>query len=103
MSKIRWGILGTGRIAGVFAEGLRSAEDAELVAVGSRTAEAAEEFGQRFGAARFHGSYAALAEDAGVDAIYIATPHTLHKQNTLLCLAAGKPVLCEKPFAINAG
>jgi predicted dehydrogenase len=102
MSKIRWGILGTGRIAGVFAEGLRSAEGAELVAVGSRTSAAAEAFAQRFGAARSHGSYAALAEDAEVDAIYVATPHTLHKENTLLCLAAGKPVLCEKPFAINA-
>lgn len=103
MEKIRWGILGTGRIAGVFAEGLRAVDDAELVAVGSRTAEAAQAFGTRFGAARAHPSYEALANDPEVDAIYVATPHTLHKDNTLLCLAAGKPVLCEKPFAINAG
>jgi predicted dehydrogenase len=103
MSKLRWGILGTGRIAGIFAEGLRSVDDAELVAVGSRTDAAARAFGQRFGVARCDASYAALANDPDVDAIYVATPHTLHKQNTLLCLAAGKPVLCEKPFAINAG
>jgi dihydrodiol dehydrogenase / D-xylose 1-dehydrogenase (NADP) len=103
MRKLRWGILGTGRIAGVFAEGLRSIDDAALMAVGSRTDAAAQAFGQRFGAARWHGSYAALANDPDVDVIYVATPHTLHKENTLLCLAAGKPVLCEKPFAINAG
>src|SRR5215211_5790497 len=103
MSKLRWGILGTGRIAGIFAEGLQSVEDAELVAVGSRTDAVAQAFGRRFGAARSHASYAALANDPDVDVIYVATPHTLHRENTLLCLAAGKPVLCEKPFAINAG
>src|SRR5262245_39019439 len=102
MHKLGWGILGTGRIAGVFAEGLRSVDDAELVAVGSRTDAAAQAFGQRFGTERWYGSYAALASDPEVDVIYVATPHTLHKENTLLCLAAGKPVLCEKPFAINA-
>lgn len=103
MRKLRWGILGTGRIAGIFAEGLRSVDDAELVAVGSRTDAAAQAFGQRFSATRSHGSYAALANDPDVDVIYVATPHTLHKQNALMCLAAGKPLLCEKPFAINAG
>ena len=102
MGSIRWGIMGTGNIAGVFATGLRSTADAELVAVGSRTAASAQAFGQRFGAARCHASYEALANDPEVDVIYIATPHTLHRDNTLLCLAAGKPVLCEKPFAINA-
>ena len=60
MSKLRWGILGTGRIAGIFAEGLRSVDDAELAAVGSRTDAAAQAFGRRFGAARSHASYAAL-------------------------------------------
>ena len=103
MSKIRWGILGTGRIAGVFAEGLRSAADAELVAVGSRTAAAAEQFAGRVGAARAHASYADLASDPDVDAIYVATPHPFHKENSLLCIEAGKAVLCEKPFALNAG
>lgn len=102
MTKTRWGILGTGNIASQFARGLAVMDDAELVAVGSRTAESAHEFGERFGARNRHGSYAELAGDPDVEAIYIATPHPLHKDNTLLCLAAGKAVLCEKPFAINA-
>jgi predicted dehydrogenase len=103
MSTFRWGILGTGNIAGKFAEGLSALDDVELVAVGSRTAEAAVAFGERYGVPRRHASYADLANDPEVDAIYVATPHTFHKENTLLCLEAGKPVLCEKPFAINAG
>jgi predicted dehydrogenase len=103
MSTFRWGILGTGNIAGQFARGLAALDAAALVAVGSRTAAAADAFGERFGVPRRHAGYADLANDSEVDAIYIATPHTLHKENTLLCLEAGKPVLCEKPFAINAG
>lgn len=99
---IRWGILGTGRIAGLFAQGLAAVPDAALVAVGSRTAEGADAFGERFGVPRRHGSYEALANDPGVDVIYVATPHPRHCENTLLCLRAGKAVLCEKPFAINA-
>lgn len=100
--KIRWGILSTGKIAHAFAAGLRSLPDAELVAVGSRSREAAEAFGQRFGVPHRHATYAALARDPDVDVIYIGTPHTFHKENTLLCLEQGKAVLCEKPFAINA-
>lgn len=102
MHPIRWGILGTGSIAAQFARGLAELNDASLVAVGSRTADAAAAFAQTFGVARSHASYAALANDPDVDVIYIATPHSLHKENTLLCLEAGKAVLCEKPFAINA-
>jgi predicted dehydrogenase len=102
MTKTRWGILGTGNIASQFARGLATLDDAELVAVGSRTAASAAAFGERFSAPRRHGSYAALASDPAVDAIYVATPHPLHHDNTLMCLEAGKAVLCEKPFAINA-
>ena len=99
--KIRWGILGTGNIAHQFARGLTVVDDAELVAVGSRTQEGANKFGDEFSAPRRHASYEALANDAGVDAIYIATPHPFHKENSILCLNGGKAVLCEKPFAIN--
>lgn len=99
---VRWGILGTGRIAGVFAEGLSYLDDAQLVAVGSRNAESAATFGDRFGIPRRHTSYEALAADPEVDIIYVATPHALHRENSLLCLNHGKPVLCEKPFTINA-
>ena len=102
MNKTRWGILGTGRIAGKFAEGLAKLEDADLAAVGSRSAAAAETFGERYDVPRRHASYAALADDPDVDVIYVATPHTYHKENSLLCLQAGKAVLCEKPFTINA-
>jgi predicted dehydrogenase len=99
---IRWGILSTGSIAHKFAEGLAALDDAELAAVGSRRAETAEEFAQEFNIPRSHSSYADLAADPGLDVIYVATPHVCHRENTLLCLRAGKAVLCEKPFAINA-
>ena len=100
--KIRWGILGTGNIAHQFARGVSVLTDAELVAVGSRSQETADAFGDEFGVDRRHPSYEALANDPGVDAIYISTPHSLHRENSLLCLNAGKAVLCEKPFMINA-
>jgi predicted dehydrogenase len=99
---IRWGILGTGWIASEFAQGLAELPDAELVAVGSRTEGAANRFADRFQAPRRHSSYQALAEDPDIDVIYVATPNPLHREHCLLCLSAGKPVLCEKPFALNA-
>lgn len=99
--KTRWGILGTGRISRTFAEALAVIPEAELVAVGSRTKEAAEGFAAKYKVARAHASYEALARDAGVEAVYIGTPHNLHCENTILCLEAGKAVLCEKPFAIH--
>ena len=103
MEKIRWGILGTGRIAGDFATGLGEEEDAEVVAVGSRAQATADAFGQRFDIPNRHPTYDALAADPDVDIIYVATPHPLHKENTITCLRAGKAVLCEKPFAMNSG
>jgi predicted dehydrogenase len=99
---IRWGILATGAIARDFAQGLAILPDADLVAVGSRAQETADRFGDEYGVLRRYGSYEALARDPDVDVAYIATPHNLHRDNTLLCLSAGKAVLCEKPFAINA-
>ncbi len=99
---IRWGILGTGAIAHKFATGLGDLPDVELLAVGSRTQDSADAFADEFKIERRYSSYEALAKDADVDAIYISTPHPFHKENTLLCLANGKAVLCEKPFAINA-
>jgi len=99
---LRWGILATGRIARKFATGLQDAEGAELVAVGSRTQQKANAFADEFDIPRRHGSYEALAGDADVEAIYVATPHPMHKDAAILCLEAGKAVLCEKPFAVNA-
>ena len=97
----RWGILGTGNIAKQFARGLQSVPNAKLVAVGSRTLESAKTFAGEFTANRAHGTYEALAADPEIDAIYIATPHPLHRDNALLCLNHGKAVLCEKPFTVN--
>jgi predicted dehydrogenase len=98
---IRWGILGTGKIAKAFATALRETPDAKLVAVASRAVDSATKFGQEYGAERFHGSYQALADDPDVDVIYIGTPHPMHHENALMCLNGGKAVLVEKSFTMN--
>ena len=100
--KIRWGIIGLGKIAHKFATDLLTVEDAELYAVASRTQEKADEFSEKYGAAKAYDNYNDLAHDSNVDAVYIATPHSFHKENTMLCLKNGIAVLCEKPFAMNA-
>ena len=101
MQKIRWGILGCGRIARKFASDLRYVDDAELVAVGSRSKESAELFISEYPARFIHYSYEALVQNSEVDVIYIASPHSLHYDHTLLCLNHHKAVLCEKAFALN--
>jgi predicted dehydrogenase len=100
---VRWGVVGPGEIAAGFAEAMRSVQDGEIVAVASRSAERAAAFGDRFGIARRYGDYAALAADPDVDVVYVATPASRHEQDTLALLEAGKHVLCEKPFALDAG
>jgi predicted dehydrogenase len=99
---MRWGIIGTGFIANQFAEGLAVLPLAELVAVGSRAAQTANNFADKFNVPHRYDSYQALADDPDVDVVYVSTPHSLHKENSMLCLDAGKAVLCEKPFTINA-
>ncbi len=98
---IRWGILGTGKIAHAFASALKDTPDAVLAAVASRSSEAAQAFGAQYGAARTFGSYEALASAPDIDIVYIATPHPMHAQNAMLVLNGGKAVLCEKPFTMN--
>jgi predicted dehydrogenase len=98
---VRWGICGTGKIAGKFAADLRFVEGAELVAVGSRSRERAEIFTQQLPGVRTYSEYAALAADDEVDVVYVATPQSRHCADTLLFLEAGKAVLCEKPFAMS--
>jgi predicted dehydrogenase len=100
--KVRWGILSTGRIAEALAYAMSHLEDVELVAVGSRNQEAADAFGDKFNIPHRHPTYEALANDPDIDAIYIATPHSHHYDNMHLCLNAGKHVLCEKAFTLNA-
>lgn len=101
MQPVRWGILGTGNIANQFAKGLAALEDAELVAIGSRRAESANRFADTYNVPNRHDSYEALAADPDVEIVYVATPHVYHAENSLLCLNAGKGVLCEKPFTLN--
>jgi len=101
MKKIRWGILGTGTIAHKFASDLKFVENAELVAVGSRSLENAKIFAEEFNIQLSFGSYEELAKCDEIDIVSIATPNNLHHPNTLLCLNNGKAVLCEKPLALN--
>jgi predicted dehydrogenase len=97
----RWGILGTGGIARAFARDLAFLKGHQVAAVGSRSASKAADFASEFPGSKPFASYEELVA-ADVDAIYVATPHTFHAENSLLALNAGKPVLCEKPFTINA-
>jgi predicted dehydrogenase len=98
---MKWGILGTGRIAHVFASALQSVDDAQLYAVGSRSKEKAEKFANEYGTPCFYDNYEALLSDPEINVVYIATPHHLHLENTMLALEHGKHVLCEKPLGVN--
>src|SRR5215470_6612238 len=99
---IRWGILATGRIATAFAEDLALLDDAVLAAVGSRSAEAAQAFAATHGFEQAYGSWTSLAADDSLDVIYVATPHNAHHAAARVCLEAGRAVLVEKPFTLDA-
>lgn len=99
---LRWGILGAGAIAKRFCSDVVNLEGHQIAAVGSRDQAKADAFADQFSAPRRHAGYEALVADSDVDCVYVATPHNFHKEHSLLALAAGKPVLCEKPFTINA-
>ncbi|MDF2442686.1 MAG: hypothetical protein JWR01_889 [Subtercola sp.] len=98
---LRWGILATGGIASAFATDLQ-ANGFQLTAVGSRSQQSADEFAVRFGGITAHASYEQLVADPEVDVVYVATPHPFHEENALLAIAAGKHVLVEKAFTLNA-
>ena len=99
---MNWGIVGSGNIAGKFVEGLSFIKGANIYAIASRNQQKALEFAEKHSIPVAYGSYEELITDSHVDIIYIATPNHLHHSNTLMCLNAGKPVLCEKPFALNS-
>ncbi len=96
------GILGTGNISEKVAPTLAAMEEIECWAAASRSLPKAKAFAERHGFQRAYGSYEELAEDPQVELIYVATPHSCHYENMMLCLSHGKPVLCEKPFTVNA-
>jgi len=97
-----WGIMGPGRIASTFVESLAAHTRQRIVAVGSRSIDTALNFAKRFEGCNAVGSYEELVKHAGVDIVYVSTPHSFHHQCVMLALEAGKHVLVEKPFAINA-
>ncbi len=99
---LRWGILGTGWIARHMTSDL-AINGSTVTAVGSRTQEKADAYASEFGIPHAHGSYEALVADPDVDVIYVATPHPSHVADATLALNAGKHVLLEKPYTINAG
>ena len=96
--KIRWGIIGPGEIAARLMQDAARASNFTVVAVGSRDVNRASGFAATFGIPRVYGSYESLLADPEVDAVYIAVPNSLHHRTTMLALAAGKHVLCEKPY-----
>lgn len=100
-SSLRWGILGPGGIARAFTSDLRTA-GLDVAAVGSRRQQTADAFAADLGIPRAHGSYEDLVADPDVDIVYVATPHPMHAANALLAIEAGKHVLVEKPFTLNA-
>jgi predicted dehydrogenase len=97
----RWGILGTGLIAEQFSRDVQKLTDQKIQAVGSRTQARADEFGDKLGIPIRHPSYDSLVNDKNIDGIYVATHHAMHRRDAILALNAGKPVLCEKPFALS--
>ncbi len=101
MDKLRWGILSTGHIAGVFARGVKASQTGQLVAVGSRSQASADRFAREFGIPRAHESYEALLADSEVQAVYISPPHPFHAEWAIRAAEAGKHILCEKPLTVN--
>lgn len=103
MAKLRWGILGTASIARTVVPAIARSASSEVVAVASRTLDRAEDWAHEMGIPRAYGSYQEMLEAGGIDAVYVPLPNALHAPWTMRALEAGYPVLCEKPFALNAG
>jgi predicted dehydrogenase len=100
--KVRWGIVSTARITHQFVQDFAFVPNGDVVAVASRSQTAANAFAAQYAIPRAYGSYEQLLDDPEVDAVYIATPHSLHFRDTAAAIQAGKHVLCEKPFTVGA-
>ena len=101
IKKYKWGVLTAGKMAAKFTRGLQLLENAELYSVSSRDVKRAEKFASEYGFKKYFGSYEEMVADPELDIVYIASPHSLHLEHTLLCLRHKKAVLCEKAFALN--
>ncbi|MFC2120910.1 Gfo/Idh/MocA family protein [Bacteroidota bacterium] len=100
--KWNWAILGCGKIAEKFSLDLKLLSNARLYATASRSLEKAQNFANEYGYVKAFGSYKEMLSDPEVDIVYIATPHSFHRDHTILCLNNKKAVLCEKAFALNS-
>lgn len=100
--KVKWGIMGAGWISNKFAADLLHSPNAQIVAVASQSEEKAKKFAQQYGIDRAYGNYDEFVQDDEVEIVYIGTLHPMHKDGALRCLKAGKAVLCEKPFTMDA-
>lgn len=98
---LRWGILGSGWIAEQFIASVRAHTRQEIAAIGSRSSDTAQAFARKWSIPRAHGSYEDLVGDDGLDVVYVATPHNLHRDHVLMALEAGRNVLVEKPMALD--
>ena len=101
MTSIKWGILGSGRMAEAFTMAMSGVADSEILAIASRDQARADEFAKKHDIRIGLGEYEQILSQE-IDVVYIATPHAFHEKNMCMCLEAGKAVLCEKPFTINA-
>ena len=98
---INWGIIGLGNIAGRFAASLKNENRSQLFAVSSRSQDKADEFAQKYSASKAYASHDLLLADENIQAVYIALPHSMHKDFSIQALKSGKAVLCEKPATLN--
>lgn len=102
MAKLKVGILGAGRIAAIMADTISKMKTAECYGVASRSMEKAMEFASLHNVTKPYGSYEDMLADTDLELVYIATPHPFHFEHAKMCIDAGKPVLVEKPFCVNA-
>lgn len=100
-TKIKWGIVGPGKIATDFTEDLKLVPDAEVAGVASRNLERAQQFADKFNIPNVFGSYDELFNSDTVDIVYVATPHNFHKDLAIQAIKSGKHVLCEKPLGVS--
>ena len=101
MKKIRFGVIGTGKIVDNFLKAALTHENFELVAMYSRTLEKAKDFGEKYGATKFFDNLESFSKCEDIDAVYIASPNSLHSSQAIMCIKNNKHVLCEKPMASN--